>query len=97
MEQNQELLLNIREQKISDPAKCSLCFSVYKEFLDSDDVDRVLMDYDQLVDEIFLILTRNGKTSLCIPRSYQDSVDLTIVEHFRKKVLPECLGPPPNP
>lgn len=88
MEQNAEVLENIREQRISDPAKCSLCFSVYKEFLESD-VDRVLMDYDPVVDEIFLILTRNGNTSICIPRSYQDSIDLTVVEHFRKKVFPE--------
>lgn len=79
MEQDQEVLNQISQGTVSDPAKCALCFGVYQEL-----AGNATIDYDPELDEIFLRVNRNGRTSLCLPRSIHDNVDFTAIDRFRK-------------
>lgn len=93
MEQDQTVLQAIQGQLISDPRKCALAWSVYEEFQESSEFSSICIDYDESVDEIYLAVTRNGRSLVCIPRSYEDSVDLIVLEHFRKKLIPGLEAP----
>lgn len=94
MEQNQEILEQISNGTISDPAQCVLGYSVFWELLESVQIDQVLIDYDQSLDEVYMIITRNGYTSICLPRSVHDKLDLTVFDKFRKKQIIPDMDPP---
>lgn len=87
MEQDHDILQKISSGEISDPGKCALGFSVFNEFIESDQMSDVQIHYDLQMDEIYLTLTRNNCSSICLPRSIHDDLDLTIIDHFRKKPL----------
>lgn len=98
MQQDEKILADIENGGISDRNKCEVAYSIYKEFLNNPgQVTRVLMDYDDVADEIYLVITRNDRTSICLPSSIHDSLDLRKVEHFRMKTLPDGEIKPPNP
>lgn len=84
MEQNQCLLEKVSSGQLSDPGKCALCLSVFQELQGNGIYDQILMDYDPALDEIYLMVTQNGRESMCLVRSYQDNLDFREIDGFRK-------------